>query len=127
MRRDFSPLYASLTLNSTVVDWTLSAPDFWHFDFYMQWSVTSSKNLGIQVHGGGHFSVGGLVGEVSLGRLIQLKAAEKLIHHRCLTCTHPPETPCSGCITPIWIGSGMYGNNLVRLNLLRLGTPPNTN
>lgn len=62
LRRDFSPWLFSMTLNQSLQDWTLTAPDFWHLDYWIE-----GLSLGvadITLHGGGHLAVGGQVGEV---------------------------------------------------------------
>lgn len=62
LRRDFSPLVFSETLNQSVQDWTLTAPDFWHVDRWIQGLSLSIS--GLRTHAGGHLSVGGQIGEV---------------------------------------------------------------
>ncbi|KAH8588626.1 hypothetical protein B0O99DRAFT_356866 [Bisporella sp. PMI_857] len=63
LRRDLSGQLAKLKLSSTFISWTLNAPDFFEFDRRVQ-----AHNLtlaGVGVHGGGHFGVGGMIGEMS--------------------------------------------------------------
>jgi tyrosinase len=64
LRRDFTPWLATQTLNRTLADWQLEADEFAVYDRRVQaMDLTLS---GITTHGGGHFGVGGMVGEVRI-------------------------------------------------------------
>ncbi|KAG4438583.1 hypothetical protein IFR05_005958 [Cadophora sp. M221] len=63
LRRDFSPTLANLRLNSSVLAWVQQANDFALYDRRVQ--AIELNIPGIATHGGGHFSVGGAVGEMS--------------------------------------------------------------
>ncbi|PVH73894.1 Di-copper centre-containing protein [Cadophora sp. DSE1049] len=63
LRRDFSPTLAKLTLNSSVLSWVQQANAYALYDRRVQSMELSIA--GIATHGGGHFSVGGAVGEMS--------------------------------------------------------------
>ncbi|PBP21906.1 hypothetical protein BUE80_DR007322 [Diplocarpon rosae] len=63
LRRDFSPSLALERLNSSVIQWLQDADSF---ALYARRSQSVSPGLdGVFTHGGGHFGVGGLVGELS--------------------------------------------------------------
>lgn len=63
LRRDVSPSYATEHLNATAVSWSLQAPDFWEFDRRIE-SIALTLD-GVGPHGGAHFAIGGMVGEMS--------------------------------------------------------------
>lgn len=62
LRRDFTAQLATQTLNQSLVDWQLEADEFAVYDRRVQ--ALDLSLSGITTHGGGHFSVGGMVGEV---------------------------------------------------------------
>jgi tyrosinase len=62
LTRDFSPYFASQTLNSSVVASALAGKTFKDFDIVVQGRVDIA---GTKYHGGGHLSVGGDLGVVS--------------------------------------------------------------
>jgi len=62
LARDFAPQLAVLTLNSSVVEWTLSAKTFSEFDVRVQGAGPGVADLGY--HGGGHFAIGGDTGDM---------------------------------------------------------------
>lgn len=62
LRRDFTAQLAMQTLNQSLVDWQLEAGEFAVYDRRVQ--ALDLSLSGITTHGGGHFSVGGMVGEV---------------------------------------------------------------
>lgn len=64
LRRDFSPSVFSTTLNQSVLDWTRTASDFWTFEHYVEGLALAWP--GVTTHGGGHFGVGGQIGEVRI-------------------------------------------------------------
>ncbi|KAI0178378.1 hypothetical protein BJ166DRAFT_49020 [Pestalotiopsis sp. NC0098] len=63
LRRDFTAQLAMQTLNQSLVDWQLEADEFAVYDRRVQ--ALDLSLSGITTHGGGHFSVGGMVGEMS--------------------------------------------------------------
>lgn len=67
LRRDFSPWLFAMTLNQSVQDWTLTAPDFWHMDRWVEGLSLAVPD--IKIHGGGHLAVGGQIGEVNTSSL----------------------------------------------------------
>lgn len=64
LRRDFSPSVFSTTLNQSVLDWTWTASDFWTLEHYVEGLALAWP--GVTTHGGGHFGVGGQIGEVRI-------------------------------------------------------------
>lgn len=64
LRRDFSAWLATQTLNQTLVDWQLESDEFVVYDRRVQ--ALDLTLQGITTHGGGHFGVGGMVGEVCI-------------------------------------------------------------
>jgi tyrosinase len=67
LRRDFSAYMANLTLTQDLIDWSLEADSFGEYDRRVQ--AMNLTQAGITSHGGGHFAVGGMVGEVCLRNL----------------------------------------------------------
>jgi len=63
LRRDFTPAFAHGALNTSVVAFTEAAPTFFQLDRRMQ--SLELDLAGVLTHGGGHFGVGGMVGEMS--------------------------------------------------------------
>lgn len=63
LRRDFSPYVFTLSGNQSVLEWTLNATDFWHFDNYLE--GVGLDIYGMRIHAAGHMAVGGQIGEVS--------------------------------------------------------------
>jgi tyrosinase len=62
LRRDFAPLLAMQTASQSVVDFTNLATSFADYDHRVQ--AWNSSLSGVTTHGGGHFGVGGNVGDV---------------------------------------------------------------
>ncbi|PTB41893.1 hypothetical protein M441DRAFT_57967 [Trichoderma asperellum CBS 433.97] len=62
LTRDFSPWFVSQTLNSSVVNWALKAPNFYEFDRRVEGGVTVADAT---YHSGGHKGIGGDIGEIS--------------------------------------------------------------
>lgn len=62
LTRDFSPYFASQTLNSSVVASALAKKTFKDFDTFVQGRFNIT---GTTYHSGGHLSVGGDLGVVS--------------------------------------------------------------
>ncbi|KAL6885814.1 Di-copper centre-containing protein [Trichoderma evansii] len=62
LTRDFSPWLVSQTLNSSVVNWALEAPNFYEFDRRVEGGVTVADAT---YHSGGHKGIGGDIGEIS--------------------------------------------------------------
>ncbi|KAK5658686.1 hypothetical protein OQA88_2083 [Cercophora sp. LCS_1] len=62
LKRDFSPFLVSWTLNSSLVNWVLQAPDFANFDIRSQGDGISVWDM--SYHGGGHAGVGGDTGDI---------------------------------------------------------------
>ncbi|KAK0643408.1 hypothetical protein B0T16DRAFT_494448 [Cercophora newfieldiana] len=62
LTRDFAPDLAITTLNSTVVEWALSASTFAEFDLRVQGSGTGLSDLKYAT--GGHFALGGNTGDL---------------------------------------------------------------
>jgi tyrosinase len=63
LRRDFLPAFAHGALNTSIVASTKAAPTFFQLDRRMQ--NLKLEVSGVWTHGGGHFGVGGMVGEMS--------------------------------------------------------------
>ncbi|KAF4335285.1 hypothetical protein FBEOM_10860 [Fusarium beomiforme] len=61
LTRDIAPEYGISKLNSTMVNWTLEAKDFFEFDQRVQGGVSADSQ---GYHGGGHLAVGGSLGEM---------------------------------------------------------------
>ncbi|KAH6653182.1 hypothetical protein BKA67DRAFT_647138 [Truncatella angustata] len=62
LTRDFSPWLITQTLNTTVVDWGLSANSFAVYDYRTQ--GTGIEVSGMTYHAGGHLGVGGDIGTI---------------------------------------------------------------
>ncbi|CAJ2507926.1 Uu.00g091120.m01.CDS01 [Anthostomella pinea] len=62
LRRDIAPEFAASKLNSTMVDWVLSADNFLEFDIRVQGGISADAAT---YHGGGHRGVGGDLGEIA--------------------------------------------------------------
>ncbi|KAK9375192.1 uncharacterized protein V1513DRAFT_431073 [Lipomyces chichibuensis] len=62
LTRDFSPWFATRTLNASVVASALRAPDFYEFDRRVEGGVTIDTGT---YHSGGHKGVGGDTGEIT--------------------------------------------------------------
>ncbi|KAK8241318.1 hypothetical protein IWZ00DRAFT_492292 [Phyllosticta capitalensis] len=62
MTRDIAPGFASAKLNSTMVEWTLSAENYLDFDIRAEGDVSVA---GMTYHAGGHKGVGGDVGIIA--------------------------------------------------------------
>jgi tyrosinase len=62
LQRDFSSYLAVSTINTTIVDWVLSADSYSVFDFHTQ--GTGLEVAAMTDHAGGHMSVGGDIGEM---------------------------------------------------------------
>ncbi|UKZ94632.1 uncharacterized protein TrAFT101_009487 [Trichoderma asperellum] len=67
LTRDFSPWFMSQTLNSSVVNWALEAPNFYEFDRRVEGGVTVADAT---YHSGGHKGIGGDIGEVRYDLLL---------------------------------------------------------
>jgi hypothetical protein len=99
LRRDFSPYMANQTLNQTLVDWIDTAEIFTEYDHRVQ--ILNLEPTGITTHGGGHFAVGGEVGEVRFGPKHAFDLQQHTLTHPCLDVQHvlisggPPILPPS--------------------------------
>lgn len=128
LRRDFSPEVFSATLNQSVQDWTLTAPDFWHVDRWIQGLGLSVD--GLRTHAGGHLGVGGQIGEVCVVPLCRKTCIFPVTRYAqgqsvdefffCLwcryrTCTLRPEIRSSTSTTEAWTGCGGDGSRQVSL------------
>lgn len=63
LRRDFAPAFAVSKCNGSEIDWSQSAETFAEFDERVQGDITIQ---GMTYHPGGHFGVGGELGEVPI-------------------------------------------------------------
>jgi hypothetical protein len=132
LRRDFSATLAVQTLAQSVLDFELEADSFWEYDRRVE--VLNLTIAGVTTHGGGHFSVGGQVGEVCstlslslyhpsnfLSRLYGMRffllfsrSFSLLLANRkrsCPTCGPRRATRCSTSTTASWISSGTSGRH----------------
>lgn len=114
LRRDFSPWLFAMSLNQSVQDWTMTAPDFWHLDYWIEGLSLSAP--GIRIHGGGHFGVGGQIGEVWPPRRAAWAPSRRprtfLVDHvsRCRTCILRRGIRSFTCTTAAWTGCGGDGS-----------------
>ena len=65
LRRDFIPSLVTKKLSKAEVTWESSAPTFYEYTQHVEIASMASDLSGITTHGGGHFGVGGMVGEMS--------------------------------------------------------------
>lgn len=77
---------AGQTLNQSFVDWIDTAEIFTEYDRRVQ--LLSMEPTGITTHGGGHFSVGGAVGEVRFGPRHASDLQRHVLAHPCLDVQH---------------------------------------
>jgi hypothetical protein len=111
LRRDFAPAFAVSKLNSTVVDYTLEAENYYEFDIRVEGGIDV---VSMKYHGGGHLGVGGDLGEVSsLLMAAVVTYSANAMGSRSETSIRAPETLCSFSITPTWTDCGTRGKTLV--------------
>ncbi|KAH7134479.1 hypothetical protein B0J13DRAFT_479990 [Dactylonectria estremocensis] len=65
LRRDFIPSLVTKKLTAAEVVWESSASTFHEYTEHIEIANMSSDLSGITTHGGGHFGIGGMVGEMS--------------------------------------------------------------